>query len=142
MTLEKRNKLLYWVFKIGGVLISCAFPIWAICEKFPFWETVHGSSRSIGVGGILILIVLLVIFRKSVFGFLKERMKLKHAPPIVAWLVMLIVAYVLQYINNFIKDMTTIFWMGMLGCAFGTVLTFVAENHFRKKEKNDDGHGN
>lgn len=135
---KRKSKVLYWVFKIVGVLISCAFPVWAICEKFPIWTTIHGSGRSIGVGGILVLIVLLVIFRKSVFGFLRDRLKLKHAPPLVVWLVLLIIAYVLMYISNFIKDMTTIFWMGLLGCAIGTLLTFIGENCFNKKENENE----
>jgi uncharacterized membrane protein len=91
-----------------------------------------------GVGGILVLIVLLVIFRKSVFNFFAEKLKLKHAPPLVIWLAMLIVSYILVYINRFINDLTTVFWMGLIGCAIGTVLTFIAENRFGKKEEKKD----
>lgn len=131
---DRKRKALFWLFKGIGIIISCAFPIWAICEKYPIWTEVHGTGRSVGVGGILILIVLLVVFRKSVFNVMKERMKLKHAPPIVAWLVMLIISYVLLYISKFIQDMTTIFWMGLVGCAIGTVLTYVAENRYGDKE--------
>lgn len=132
---DRKRKTLFWLFKVFGVLVSCIFPIWAICEKFPIWTEVHGAGRSVGVGGILILIVLLVIFRKAVFNFMKERMNLKHAPPVVVWVVMLIVSYILMYISKFIQDMTTIFWMGLVGCAIGTVLTFVAENRFGDKEE-------
>ena len=80
--------------------------------------------------------MLLTIFRKTVFGFIKERLNLKHAPPIVIWIVMLVVAYIILFINNFIQDMTTIFWMGLVGCAIGTVLTFIAESRFGKKDSN------
>lgn len=142
MTSERRNKLLYWAFKIVGIVLSCLFPIWAVCEKFPIWSVSYGTGRSVGVGAILILIVLLIIFRKSVFKFIADRFNLQHAPPLSVWLVLLIISYVLIYIGNFLKDLTTVLWMGMLGCAIGTFLTYIAENHFRKKEKNDDGHGN
>ena len=115
---EKKRKTLYWVFKDIRVI-----------------EMEYGTQRTIGAGGILILIVILVIFRKSVFNFMSDKLKLKHAPPIVSWLVMLVVAYVLLYINQFIRDLTTVFWMGLIGCAIGTILTYIAENIYGKKDE-------
>ena len=135
---EKKSKTIYWVLKVLSILISCAFPIWAICEKFPIWTVAHGAGRTVGAGGILILIVVLVIFRKSVFNFMRDRMKLRHAPPLAIWLVMIIVSYVLMYISKFIQDMTTIFWMGLIGCAIGSLITFIAENKFGKKDEKDE----
>lgn len=137
MTDKKRNKI-YWLLKIVGVLISCVFPIWTICEKFPVWKSGHGVGRSVGAGAILILIVIAVIFRKSVFQFIADRFKLKHAPPIFVWIVLLIVSYVLIFIGDFMRDLTTVLWMGMIGCAIGTLLTFIGENFFGKKE-NENG---
>jgi hypothetical protein len=139
MTTETRNKILYWVCKVVGIFVSCLFPIWAVCEKFPIWEATYGSERSFGVGAIIILIVIAVVFRKTVFNFITDKFNLKHAPPLVVWLVLLIVSYVLIYIGNFLQDLTTVLWMGLLGCAIGTVLTFVAENYFGKKENNNVG---
>ena len=141
MTTEKKRKYLYLLFKVLGVIISCAFPIWAICEKFPLWKEVHGTGRSVGVGLILALFVLTVIFRKAVFNYLSEKLKLNHAPPITIWLILLIISYVLMFIGNFVRDLTTILWMGVLGCALGTVLTYVGENFFGDKEEKDDGNG-
>lgn len=138
--MTRKHKTLYWLFKLLSIVVSCALPIWAIYEKFPIWTMTHGASRSVGVGAILVLIVLLVIFRKAVFNFLEEKLKLRHAPPLVIWLAMLIVSYILVYINRFINDLTTVFWMGLIGCAIGTVLTFIAENRFgnKKEEKADE----
>lgn len=135
---DKKCKAFYWLFKISSIIVSCAFPIWAIYERFPIWTETHGKSHSVGVGAILILIVLLVIFRKSVFGFMKERLKLTHTPPIVAWVIMIIVSYVLMYIGKILYDITMVCWMGLIGCAVGTFLTFIAENRFRKEiDKNE-----
>lgn len=134
LTDKKRNKL-YWLFKVGGVLISCLLPVWAICEKFPIWKTVHGTGRSVGVGAILSLIVIAIVFRKSVFNFFSERLKLNHAPPIMVWLILLIVSYLLIYLGRFLMDLNTVLWMGLIGCAIGTLLTFIAENYFGKKEE-------
>lgn len=134
MTTDKNRSNLYWLFKIGGVLISCLFPILTICEKFPIWKAVHGN-RSIGVGAILILIVVAIIFRKSVFRFLADKLKLNHAPPITVWIIMLIISYALIFIGDFLRDLTTVLWMGMIGCAIGNLLTFIGENYFAEKEE-------
>ena len=134
---EKKRKRSYWLFKILSVIVSCALPIWAIWEKFPIWTYTHGTTRSVGVGGILALIVVLVVFRKAVFNFMRDKLKLRHAPPLAVWLVMLVISYILVYIGNFIRDLNTIFWMGLIGCAIGTVLTYIAEHRFGKKEEKD-----
>lgn len=130
---EKKRKLLYWCFKIASVLVSCALPIWAICERFPIWTADHGTGRTVSVGIILIAIVVLIIFRKAVFGFIKDRFHLNHAPPLAVWIVLLIISYILVYIGDVMRDMTTVFWMGLLGCAIGTVLTFIS-NRFDTRE--------
>ena len=142
MTTEQKNKIFYLSFKIGGIFVSCLLPIWAICEKFPIWSMSYGTEKSVGVGAVLILTVLTIIFRKAVFKFLSDKLKLDHAPPLAVWLILLVISYVLIYIGNFLRDLTTVLWMGMLGCALGTMLTFVGENYFRKKDTNNDGNGN
>ena len=136
---DKKRNALYWIFKSAGVFVSCLFPIWAILEKFPLWKENHGAGRSIGAGGILILIVLIIVFRKAVFGFFAERLKLRHAPPLAIWLIMLLTSYILMYISKFLYDMNSVFWMGLVGCAIGTLLTFIAEHRFGLgKEKKDE----
>jgi hypothetical protein len=127
---ERKSKVLFWVFKIAGILVSCALPIWAICEKFPIWAEDHGTGHSIGVGAILIAIVLLIIFRKTVFDFIKDHFDLKHAPPLAIWIVMLVISYILVYLGEVMRDMTTVFWMGFIGCTIGTFLTYLS-NRFR-----------
>lgn len=136
---EKKRKTRYWIFKILSVFISCALPIFAVCEHFPLWRMNHGALRSIGAGGIICLIVLVIIFRKSVLNFISDKLKLKHAPPILIWVVMLIISYTMTYINSFIQDLTTVFWMGLVGCAMGNVLTYMAEHFYGKKEEDSNG---
>lgn len=135
---EQKSKVLFWLFKCAGILVSCALPIWAICEKFPLWTEEHGTGRSIGVGVILIAIVLLIIFRKTVFDFIRDHLNLKHAPPITIWLVMLIISYILVYLGEVMRDMTTVFWMGFIGCVIGTVLTYISNRFNTKAVKTDE----
>lgn len=136
---EKKRKIKYWACKILSVLVSCSLPMFAICEHFPMWTESHGTARSIGVGGIIGLIVVLIIFRKAVFGYIKEKMKLESAPPLMVWLVLIAISYVLLYINQFIRDLTVVFWMGLVGCAIGTGLTYIAEHKYADKKEKDNG---
>ena len=129
---SRKRKFVYWVLKFWSVVISCAFPIWAIYERYPLWVTEHGTSHSIGAGGILVFAVLLIVCRRPVFKFMRDRLKLRYAPPLVVWLVLILISYGLLYLSKFLYDMTNVFWMGFIGCAIGTVLTFIAENFIRK----------
>jgi hypothetical protein len=138
MKTDKKQSKIYWLFKIGGVLISCLLPIWTICEKFPIWKTTHGSGHTVGVGAILILIVAAVIFRKTIVQFFVERLKLNHAPPLFVLLVLLIISYVLIFIGEFLRDLNAVFWMGLIGCGIGTLMTLIGENFFAKKEEKDE----
>lgn len=127
---ETKRKILYWVFKLASILISCALPVWAICEKFPIWTEKHGTTHSIGIGFVLIIVVVLIVFRRTVFDYIKDRFDLKHAPPLMVWLVLLVVSYIFVYLGEVMRDMTTVLWMGLIGCAIGTVLTYIS-NKFK-----------
>ena len=135
---KRTRKFFFFLFKFLSVIVACALPIYAILEKFPIWVETAGVSRSAGVGFILILIVMLIIFRKSVFEFIAEKADLKHAPPISVWIGCLIVSYILIYLGSFMKDMSTVFWMGLVGCLFGNVLTFIANRFVVEEEKTDE----
>ena len=134
---EQKSKALYWLFKVLSIVIACAFPVWAIYEKFPLWKTTYGTTHSIGVGTVLAVIVLTIIFRTTVVNFIKEKLKITHAPPLAVWLIMIAISYVLIFIGKFLEDLTMVLWMGLIGCAIGTVLTIIAEHKFGKKENND-----
>ena len=134
---ERKRKALFWLFKISGILVSCAFPIWAICERFPIWTVEHGAKRTFSIGLILIIFVILVIFRKTVFDFIKQHLNLQHAPPLTIWLVLIIVSNILAHIGDVMRDMSTVFWMGLIGCIIGTFLTYISER-FNTKEVTSD----
>jgi hypothetical protein len=112
-------------------------PIWAVCAKFPVWTEQSGVGRSVGAGFILILLVVLIVFRKTVFEFIKEHFNIKHAPPLTIWLVLIVISHLLIYIGEVMKDMTTVFWMGLIGCGIGTFLTYIAESRFGKVKKDE-----
>ena len=133
MTEKKRNTL-YWLWKIAGIIIACGLPVWAICEKFPLWSQEVGEEKTIGAGIILIGIVVLIVFRKTVFDFIRDKLDLKHAPPLVIWLVLLVISYTILYLGTLMKDLTTVFWLGFIGSALGTVCTYISDRYKPTKE--------
>lgn len=135
---ERKRKALFWFFKISGIIVSCALPIWAICERFPIWTETHGTKRTVSIGVILILFVVLVIFRRTVFNFIKKHLNLQYAPPLTIWIALIVVANVLVYIGEVMQDMSDVFWMGFLGCLIGTVLTYISERFAEKEVITDD----
>lgn len=137
---ETKRKAFYWLFKVLSIIVSCALPIWAIYEKFPMWKTTYGQRHSIGVGGIIALIIIIIVFRKAVFNFIRHKLKITHAPPLAVWLILIAISYILVFIGKFMQDVVIVLWMGLIGCAIGTVLTFIAEHKFGEKEK-EDGNG-
>lgn len=129
MTVKKR-KAWFWGLKSAGIVSSCLFPLFAIYEHFPIWVEENGAGKSLGSGLIIGAIVLLAVFRKTVFAYLGEKFKGKNAPPITIWIVLLICAYLLVYINSFLMDLITVLWMGLVGCGIGTGLNAIADNKF------------
>lgn len=136
--MSRKRKFFYWLFKLSSVLVSCAFPIWAIYERYPLWVTEHGTSHSIGAGGILILAMIMFMCRKPIFVFARDHFKLKYAPPLIGLIVLLVVCYMLLYISSFLLDVIAILKMSIIGCSIGVALTFIAENCIRK-ENDENG---
>lgn len=134
---EKKRNILYWAFKVSSILVSCLFPIYAVYEHFPFWIAKTGTPRAVGSGLIISLIVIALVFRKTVFDYIKKKAKLENAPPLLVWLVLIIITYVLEYISVFLSDLAVVLWMGFVGCLIGSGLTCLAESRFGKKEETD-----
>lgn len=125
---EKKRKTWHWIFKIASLVVSCALPLYAVYEHFPYWQYEYGATRSLGSGLIISAMVLVVIFRKTVFSYISEKLKGKNAPPVTIWITLLVVTYILVYINAFLLDLTNVLWMGLIGCVIGNALNYIADN--------------
>lgn len=125
---EKKRKLWHWIFKVASIVTSCVFPLYAVYEHFPYWQYEHGAARSLGSGLIISAMILVVIFRKTVFAYLGEKFKGKNAPPVAIWIGLLIATYILIYINSFLLDLTNVLWMGLIGCVIGNGLNYIADH--------------
>ena len=134
MKKPSKNNIFYGLCKWGGTAIYAALPLWAVWEKFPTWIETHGVGKSLGTGGIVGIIVLLVIFRDTVIGYIKEKLKIGHAPKMSWWIAGLIIVYSLLYIVKFLADLAMVLWMGLFGALIGTLMTFAGEVLFGEEE--------
>ena len=130
--MSKRDKFFYWAWRLLGIFLSGYLPISAVVDHFPIWLEHKGTGRTIWVGAILILIILAVIFRKTVINYVRERLKTHSYPPVMGWVVLLCVTYVLRFINDFIIDMTSVFWMGLIGGLLGSLCMWLADRIKKK----------
>lgn len=135
---ERKRKTLFWLYRLLGILIACACPIVAVVEKFPIWVEEHGTGHTVSVGVILIAITLLIVFRNTVFEFLKDHFNLKHAPGLKLWIVIMVIAYIFVFIGEFMRDLTTVCWMGLIGAVVGTFLTFLSGKYASKDVSGDE----
>lgn len=134
MKKPSKNNIFYWLLKGGGIAISAALPLWVVLEKFPVWVETQGTARSIGTGGIIGTIIVLVIFRKTIIGYLKEKLKVSHTPPMTIWIVCLAITYGLMFIVKFLYDISIVLWMGLIGSVVGAMLTFAGETFFGEED--------
>lgn len=130
-----KSNVLFWLLKGSGIGVSALLPLWVVFEKFPLWVETHGVGRSIGTGGILGVIIVLVIFRDTVIGYIKEKFKIGHAPKLTWWIVGLVIIYSLLFIVKFLADLAVVMWMGLLGSIIGTILTFAGEILYGEEDK-------
>lgn len=131
-------KTLYWLCKVLSFIVSVGLPVWVVINKFPLWVATHGVTRSVGAGGIIIAIIVAVALRDQVFGYMKQRFKIGHAPKITGWVVGLIIVYSLMFIVKFLYDISQVLWMGFIGSIVGTLLTLSGEIFFNENEVKGD----
>ena len=127
----------YWILKVLSIVVACALPIWGILEQFPIWKTSNGTNRAVGAGMILIAAVILIVFRRAVFKFFSEKLKLTHAPPLMIWLCLILLTWCIMWLSSIMEDMMNIYILGFIGCLIGNVLTFIGE-HLREDETEND----
>lgn len=139
-TLKIPNKVKSIGLHTAGTVVSIAVPAWAIFEKLPIWTRHDGIKNSIGVGGVLILIITILTLRKTIFNYFKEKLKLKTAPPLFMWISLFIIVLVISAIGTIISDLKTICIAGIIGSGAGSLMIFFA-NNIEEKMKEGNEHG-
>ena len=127
MRARTKKRLTLLSFKGASIAVSAGMPIWAILEKFPLWREEAGALQTLGIGGVMIVAVSVITFKKTVFNYLKEKTGMKSAPPLAIWAVLLFVSFALSALADAMSDMRTVFVAGIVGSGIGTALNFIGE---------------
>ena len=130
----RRPTLNYWICTVLSFAFSAGLPVVAIGQKFPIWNQTVSPAYTIGVGGVLTIIVCLVVFRKTLVPALMAKLGITSIPPVVIWVSALIVAEIVAKINTFMTDIKAVIFAGLAGAAFGWAFSLAAA-YFNKKSK-------
>lgn len=148
-----RIKVIAFALRMLAVAAFIGFPVWAVAEKFPLWKTRGGDGAALGVGGVLLLIVLFVTFKKYVVAWAAEKLGTISAGVslVLLWFGAAIVCITLAKIAGIMEDLATVFLWSAVGAGIGVVLQFTArkvseipdveENEPREKNEGDVTNG-
>ena len=134
----------YWILQIAAFLIAVIPPVWAVCEKLPIWKARYGTAQTFGFGLVILLVVLLVVFRKTLLllvkGWIdvlvdriKEKTGIVHIPPmlslVLTWasalLVVIALIPVVSGLYVILVDLKGIFMAGLVGAGLGWLLSLI-----------------
>lgn len=130
----KSAKSKYWLSIILSFLFSAGIPVVAIVKKFPLWKQTVSPAYTIGVGGVLVVIVLLLCLRKTVLPTIMAKLGITSTPSVVFWVGGWIVVEVVAKINTFMTDIKGIVLAGLFGSAVGWVFSLLASHYDKKSE--------
>ena len=124
-----RRKLGAVFLRILGVICAVGLPSAAVLETFPFWrETVdnHVDGKSLGVGGVMFLLILLFGFRRQIWPYIQKRLNITAVGALLFWGLSFVLLIALEKITALIPDLRTICIAGLIGTSVGQVLDTVA----------------
>ena len=153
-------KVKYWILQIAAFLAAVIPPVWAVCEKLPVWKARYGAARTFWFGIAVVLIVLLVVFRKTLLVLvrswtdvlvdrIKEKTGIVHVPPmlslVLTWATALIVVVALIPVVSglyvILVDLKGIFMAGLVGAGLGWLLSAVGVGLGIDRSKTEDTDG-
>lgn len=150
----------YWILQIAAFLVAVIPPVWAVCEKLPVWRVRYGTAQTFGFGLVILLVVLLVVFRKTLLvlvrGWLdvlcdkiKEKTGIVHIPPmlslVLTWATALLVVVALIPVVSglyvILVDLKGIFMAGLVGAGLGWLLSLIGIWLGIERSDEEESHG-
>ena len=136
----KKLKVKYWICVVLSFLFSAIPPIVAVAQKFPIWEKTVSPACTIGVGLLMIPIVFLICFRKTIVPVVMDKLGIKSIPPFFIWAAGLAIAVFFEKINTFMTDVKVVLFAGLIGSAIGWAFSFASAYYDKKiKEVRNNG---
>ena len=124
-----RRKLGAAFLRILGVICAVGMPSAAVLETCPFWrDTVNRpvDGKSLGVGGVMFLLIALFGFRRQIWPYIQKRLSITAVGALLFWGMAFVLLLALEKLTALLPDLRTICIAGLIGTAIGQVLDTVA----------------
>lgn len=144
MLTRTKRKVLSGALRGSSAVVAAAIPIWLIAQKFPLWATEQSTTVSLTGGGIAVMIVASLAFRKRLWRAIKPALaKLKNRGGLVLGTVIvsgviLGICGVVETVYPILPDIETICMGGVVSGLAGVGLD-AAAMVAAPKEENGEG---
>lgn len=132
MTQKTKRKILSGALRGSSAITAAAIPIWLIAQKFPLWATEQSASVTLTGGGIAVIIVASMAFRKRLWQAIKPMLsKIKSRGGLVVGTAIvsgaiLGICYVVKTVYPILPDIETICMGGVVSGLAGVGLDAAA----------------
>lgn len=116
-----------------GVTSAVGMPVAAVLKAFPLWKDgVPIDGKTLGVGGIMTLLIVLFSFRRQIWPVVKEKLHLNATGAIIGWGVLFMALLAVEKLAPMLPDLRTICIAGLTGTGVGQIADSAA-GFFAKK---------
>ena len=129
MTKTASKTIAFLLHKVG-LAVSVGLPASEVLRKFPIWrpeaeQPING--RSLGLGGILLIIIALFAFREKIWPSIKKNLRLNSLGSILFWgAVFALLIVVERFLIPVLPDLQSISLAGLIGALAGQACYTVA----------------
>lgn len=144
MTQITKRKILSGALRGSSTIVAAAVPIWLIAQKFPLWATEQSTTVTLTGGGIVVVLIACMVFRKKLFMAVKPLLtKIKKMRGVVIGTVLvsgaiLGICYLVRQIYPIMPDIETICMGGVVSGLGGVGLDVAAIAVAPKKAEGEE----
>lgn len=138
MTTQTKRKMGVIGLRTAGIASSVGMPAVAVFNAFPIWKVdTPIDGKALGIGGVMILLIVLLGFRRQIWPLVKSKLHLNSLGAIIGWGVLFAVLLTVEKIVPLLPDLRTICIAGLTGTGIGQISDTVAG--VLSKKNNESG---
>ena len=105
-----------------GLGSAVGIPVVVVLQKFPLWNTVTNrpvDAKTLGVGGVMALLILLVGFRRQLWPVVKTKLHITAIGALIFWGLAFGLLLGIERMVPLLPDLRTVCIAGLTGTALG-----------------------
>jgi len=119
-----------------GVASAVGMPVAAVLKAFPIWKDgVPIDGKTLGVGGIMTLLIVLFSFRRQLWPVVRDKLHLNATGAIIGWGVLFLALLAAEKLVPLLPDLRTICIAGLTGTGVGQIADTTAGFISKKGEE-------